>query len=128
MTVVLDAWAVVALLSGEPAGQRVAHQIDGGQAAVCTVNLGEAYYIGARRATHAGDAWSDVEAVRRRVRAVEPDWALVRQAATLKARHRLSYADAFCVATARRLDAAVWTGDHEIVALPDGVVETIDLR
>jgi len=37
------------------------------------------------------------------------------------------YADAFCVATAQRLDAPVLTGDPEIVALA-GEVEVVDLR
>lgn len=128
MTVVLDAWAVVALLTAEPAGPRVARQVDDGGAAACTINLGEAYYVGVRRRSHRGDAWPDVDALRRRVQAVEPDWPLVRAAATLKATHVLSYADAFCVATAQRLRAPVWTGDPEIVALPDGVVEVVDLR
>jgi predicted nucleic acid-binding protein len=27
----------------------------------------------------------------------------------------LAYADAFCIATAQRLNAALWTGDPEIV-------------
>ncbi|HET6570923.1 MAG TPA: AbrB/MazE/SpoVT family DNA-binding domain-containing protein [Solirubrobacterales bacterium] len=38
-------------------------------------------------------------------------------------------ADAFCVATALRLDAPLWTGDPEIVALADGLnFEVMDLR
>jgi len=55
------------------------------------------------------------------------DWPLVRAAAFVKARHRLSYADAFCVATAQRMRAPLWTGDPEILALGDEL-EVVDLR
>ena len=41
------------------------------------------------------------------------DQALVRAAAEIKSEHTLSYADAFCVATAQRFDAVVLTNDPE---------------
>ena len=41
------------------------------------------------------------------------DQPLVRAAAEIKSEHALSYSDAFCVATAQRLDAAVRTNDPE---------------
>jgi ribonuclease VapC len=41
------------------------------------------------------------------------DQSLVRAAAEIKSEHALSYADAFCVATAQRVDATVLTGDPE---------------
>jgi predicted nucleic acid-binding protein len=41
------------------------------------------------------------------------DQPLVRAAAEIKSEHTLSYADAFCVATAQRLDAVVLTDDPE---------------
>jgi predicted nucleic acid-binding protein len=62
------------------------------------------------------------------VRRIEPDWPLVRRAAAIKARGRVSYADAFCVATAQRLDAPLWTGDPEIIALAGGTLDVVDLR
>jgi predicted nucleic acid-binding protein len=51
----------------------------------------------------------------------------VRTAAQIKAGNRLSYADAFVVATAQRHSAPLYTGDPEIVALGD-LVEVVDLR
>ena len=48
---------------------------------------------------------------------------LILEAARMKAQHRLSYADAFAVATARLLGAPVLTGDPEILALPRSVAE-----
>jgi predicted nucleic acid-binding protein len=41
------------------------------------------------------------------------DQLLVRAAAEIKSEHALSYADAFCVANAQRLDAVVLTNDPE---------------
>jgi ribonuclease VapC len=41
------------------------------------------------------------------------DQPLVRAAAEIKSEHALSYADAFCAATAQRLNATVLTGDPE---------------
>lgn len=48
---------------------------------------------------------------------VPVDLQLVREAAEIKSKHALSYADAFCVATARRLSAAVLTSDPEFHAV-----------
>lgn len=53
---------------------------------------------------------------------------MVKQAATINAVGRLSCADAFCVATARRLRVPLWTGDPEIVALDGQDLTVVDLR
>lgn len=52
---------------------------------------------------------------------------LVLEAARLKARYPMSYADAFAVATARAERAAIVTGDAEILALPRDVVRVVRL-
>jgi uncharacterized protein len=57
----------------------------------------------------------------------DPDWELVVLAARVKVPGRLSYADAFCVATAIRHRAALFTGDPEILAIGP-IVELVDLR
>lgn len=93
---------------------------------VCSVNLGEVLYALTR--SHGREIAVDrVESLRRVLRVTDPDWDLVREAALHKADGGMSYADAFCVATARRHGAALATGDPEILALGD-LVETIDLR
>jgi predicted nucleic acid-binding protein len=46
---------------------------------------------------------------------IDPDWPLVSRAASIKAAGGLSHADAFCIATALRAEAPLWTGDPEIV-------------
>jgi PIN domain nuclease of toxin-antitoxin system len=129
LTAVLDAWAVVALLKEEPSGARVERQVTDGETVVSSINLGEAYYVlaGGRTPAQERRVRAAIGALATRVRVDDPDWALVLSAAQLKARRRISYTDALCVATARRHRAAVWTGDPEIVALDD-VVELVDLR
>ncbi|MBA5876244.1 MAG: PIN domain-containing protein, partial [Nitrospira sp. CR1.2] len=48
---------------------------------------------------------------------VEVDLPLVREAAEIKSEHAVSYADAFCIATARRLSGTVLTSDPEFHAV-----------
>jgi predicted nucleic acid-binding protein len=126
--VVLDAWALLAYLRDEPAAERVeAEWLESG-AAICTINLGEALYIRIRERDK-GTARGEIRVVRRRAEVVEVDWKLVRAAAEIKAGGGLSYADSFCVATARQLDSPLWTGDPEIVERADRLrCKVVDLR
>jgi ribonuclease VapC len=56
---------------------------------------------------------------------LEPvDFELVTLASQLKAEHNISYADAFCAATAIRHDAILVTGDPEFKSLEN----LIDIR
>jgi predicted nucleic acid-binding protein len=126
VTVVLDAWAVVAVLQDEPAAPQIEAAIADGVTAISSVNLGEVLYSTMRRVDRA-DAIAAVEAVRRSVRVIVPDWPTTVVAATIKAAGGLSLADAYCIATARALDARLWTGDPEIVARA-GDVRVVDLR
>ena len=126
MIVVLDAWAVIALLRDEPGADEVERMIAGGGAIMSAINLGEVLY-GLRRSHGPDIAASRVEGIRQTVRVEQPDWPLIERAAAVKAEGGVSYADAFCIATALRLSAPVATGDPEILALTD-VVESIDLR
>lgn len=127
MTAVLDAWAIVALVKAEPAAARVRAVVEEHEPHACSVNLGEAYYSlirsHGRRLAH-----ESVERIRQLVTVHAPTWAVTRDAAEIKARGRLSYADAFCVATARWCQAPLYTGDPEIVALDGDDLEVVDLR
>lgn len=127
MRVVLDAWAVVALLKAQPGGDRVGAVIARDEACMSSINLGEAYYSVVR--SHGPRIAAErVHRIRRAIDVEDPDWSLVCDAAELKARGGLSYPDAFCVATARRHAAPLYTGDPEIVALAGDGVEIVDLR
>ena len=133
-TAVADAWAALALLRGEgvaaQAMRRYLVRARGGslRLLINVVNLGEVYY---RIIQIAGREQADEKLLILRglpIEVVPAKEALVLAAARLKAEHRLSYADAFAVATARAERAAVITGDPEIVSLPRGVVRVIRLE
>lgn len=126
MTVILDAWAVTALFDDEPAAERVEAVLAEERVVVSWINLGESYYNAIRRRGR-GAADDAVWSLLPLVEAETPDSRLVMAAAVLKVPGRLSYADAFAVATAQRHRAPLWTGDPEILALSD-VVDVVDLR
>ena len=112
--IVLDAWALVAYFKGEPpAGRIESAWLDEG-ATVSSINLGEVFY-GLIRKDGEEVAIADLEKIRPLLEVIDPDWPTVAAAAKIKAGGGLSYPDAFCIATARRIDAPIWTGDPEIV-------------
>ena len=121
-SVVLDAWAVMAYLHGEPAGAVVRDVLEDARAAgsslpLSVVNWGEVVYLTVR-ARGREEAVRVVAALDALPIAVEDaDRALTSRAAILKAEHRLSYADAFAAALALALDTPLLTGDPEFRAL-----------
>jgi len=126
---VLDAWAALALLRGEGAAaasvRRYVRRAQSGNLRLflSMINMGEVYYRMARiagedRATEALDLLRELP-----IEFVQVKETVVLEAARLKAAHRLSYADAFAVATGRLEQAPVLTGDPEILALPRSVVQ-----
>ncbi len=128
MAIVLDTWALLAHLRDEDAAERVRKAWLEKGAAMCSVNLGEALYM-EMRARGMRDAGGVIEAARRELTVIDPDWQLVESAAKVKAGGGLSFADAFCVATAERLGAPLWTGDPELVNRADDLpCKVTDLR
>jgi uncharacterized protein len=128
--VVLDAWAVLALLRGERLAVEIVgtyvNQAAGGQTRllVSLLNLGEVLYrlIQVEGATTARRHVARFRAGP--IEVVQVREPLVMDAAALKAEHPISYADAFAVATARSERGILVTGDAEILALPRSVVKT----
>jgi PIN domain nuclease of toxin-antitoxin system len=126
--IVLDSWALLAYLKDEAQASRVEEAWLSQGAAISSINLGEARYMRIRERGE-GAAAADIEKIRKRSKLVGADWALIRSAARVKAKGGLSYADAFCVATALRLEAPLWTGDSEIVEIAEDLrCEVVDLR
>jgi predicted nucleic acid-binding protein len=121
--VVLDSWAVMVWLGAEqPAASEVHTLLERADAneinlSLCRINLGEVYYGVARRRGFgvADHVRTSLEASA--VELVGVDDELIWQAAGLKARHSLSYADAFAAALALRKDAPLVTGDAEFEPL-----------
>jgi predicted nucleic acid-binding protein len=114
LAIVLDTWALLAHLRNEAAAEQVRKEWIERGAAMCSVNLGEALYL-EMRVRGPDNADDTIEEARRELNVIHPDWELVTAAAKVKANGGLSFADAFCIATAERINAPLWTGDPEII-------------
>lgn len=115
MTVVLDSWAIMRLLEGaEPTASRVQAHIDAGDAVMSWINLGEVFYV-LTRVVGKASAESTVNDIEKVVEVQLPDRPTVLDAAVIKAKYPMSYADAFAAATAQRCSAPLWTGDPELL-------------
>jgi len=120
---VLDAWAIMAWLKGQkPAAQKVralletAHQIN--ELMMNIVNLGEVFYLSVKaRDLEFGERV--IGTLRSRIEIISASDDLVMAAASLKARHAISYADAFAAVTAILYNAPLVTGDPELRVLAD---------
>jgi len=120
---VLDAWAILAFLQGEePAASRVREVIESAQEGtvhlfISIINIGEVYYrIGKLRSPKEADSvLKDLSLLPIEVISADDDTVLA--AARLKMVHVLSYADAFAAVTAQQKDAALLTGDPELLEL-----------
>lgn len=116
----------MALYEDHPCVGEVEAAIDTAEAIMSAINLGEVLYK-LERDHGREQAHTLVDRLRSVTTVEDPDWELVARAAHIKADGGLSYADSFCVATAQRHDAPLYTGDPEILALKD-LVELVDLR
>lgn len=127
MTDCLDSWAILRWLEGEePAAGRVERALET-RPIMSWINLGEVFYV-VHRAAGADRAGAVVGDLRHRLRLDLPTEARVLEAAAIKARHALAYADAFAIATAVAHDAGLLTGDPEILEEVDPTWQVVDLR
>lgn len=120
---VLDAWAVLALLQGEePAAGQVKNLLEQAQAGqvelfISIINLGEIFYrIGKRQGKdQAFQTLDQIQPLALKVVSATDERVLA--AAALKIQHPISHADAFAAATALELEAILVTGDPELIEL-----------
>ncbi len=116
---VLDSFALLAYLQDEPGAQIVQDVLadESAEILLCTVNLGEVYYITYREKgeAEAEEALLIVEQLP--IEEVVPDRELILQAARIKASFSISYADAFVAALAERRQGTIVTGDSEFKQL-----------
>ena len=125
--IVLDAWALLALVfKEEPAAGKVKELFDAEEKSmpsiyISWINLGEVYYNIARRKglTAADTVLNDINMLP--ISCQVPTKVDVLAAATIKSKHKLSYADAFAVSLAQKIKGTILTGDPEIVLLKDFV-------
>ena len=119
---VLDSFALVSFFHKEPGWQKISklfYELASSKerAVLNIVNWGEFYYVVRRRV---GKRKADEALVlldQLPVDILETDRGLVKDAAEIKADFPVSYADAFCVATARRVDGRILTNDREFEAV-----------
>ena len=124
---VLDSFAVLALLGREPGSEEVVKLLrkaqDGEARVLMTwVNAGEVVYIVERRwgVERLYVALAALEATALEIVPVERNLALL--AAHIKAEHAIAYADAFAAALAQHNSAKLVTGDPEFKHL-EGILD-----
>lgn len=119
---VFDSYALLAFLEDEPGAAQVEkalREVMGGKAEgwLCLINWGEIYYTTMRE--QGEKVAEEVAALLSHypLQLVEVDQTLAMEAARLKARFRIAYADCFAAAVAKQRSATVLTGDPEFRAL-----------
>ncbi|MBP1912208.1 type II toxin-antitoxin system VapC family toxin [Thermococcus stetteri] len=126
MRAVLDSYAILTYIADEDGADKVEEYLSLARAGKAelymnVVNLGEIYYILARRKGVEVANLSVALFKEEPIKFVSVDGRLSLLAGRIKAFHRLSYADAFAVATAIDLNATLVTGDEEFKAVEDNV-------
>jgi predicted nucleic acid-binding protein len=121
---VLDTYALVAFFRAEKGADEIekflVDALQGKhQLYLCSYNAGEIYYAIWRKEGKAMADGCRRKLLQFQITIVEADLQLTFEAATLKAIHKLSYADAHAAALALHLNATVLTGDKEFNNLKD---------
>jgi ribonuclease VapC len=121
---VLDTFAIVAFFRNEKGAAEVEKllldALSGKQQLyMCSYNAGEVYYSIWRKngKTIAQECLKKL--LQFEITIIEPDLQLTLEAATIKATHKLSFADAHAAALALHLNASLITGDKEFNNLKD---------
>jgi len=116
----LDSFALLAYLKKEKGHEKVKTLLssDDTDLMINDINLGEIFYILARaRGIEQAEYFIDIVFPSLPVRNIGNGIADVLEAARIKSRHSMSYADCFAAATAIREKAAIVTGDPEFKQL-----------
>ena len=115
---ILDAFAFMAYLENEPGAERIETILKDVQAGkahayISIINLGEIIYNTERRygLAKAQDTLALIQ--RMPIEVLPADNQTVLAAAHIKANHPISYADAFVVVAAQKLNGIIMTGDAE---------------
>jgi uncharacterized protein len=114
----LDSFALISLFNKEPGWKQVRgvlHDLEsaGERALLCRINWGEFYYIVRRRYGKQKSYETLILLEQLPIEILSADDQLVKEAAEIKAEYPLAYADAFCIATAKRHNTYILTSDPE---------------
>ena len=127
--VVLDSYALISYLEREKGYQEVAKIFDecvakNREAFLCVVNWGEVIYHGFRAGGEKTARLAEDAMIALPVQLVgldETKRELTREAAQLKAVHKMSYADCFAAALAMKKKCELITGDKEFKQVEDRI-------
>lgn len=116
--VVLDSFAILAFLNQEPgydAIKKLFRQAGRQQVKLYLneINVGECYYIIHKTRSEAAAEKFLLTLQTLSIELTNNSFQDVIEAAKIKAAFTLSYADAFVISTARKLNALIYTGDQE---------------
>lgn len=112
----LDSFALLAYLKKEDNYEKVVSLLSSEDVLIMIneINLGEIFYILAReRGVEKAEYFINTILPSLPIRSISNTFENVLESARIKAGHSLSYADCFAVATAKREDATIVTGDPE---------------
>ena len=126
---VFDSYALMAFFQAEDGAETVKTILEKAlkgetRVSMSAINLGEIFYLSVRKfgEERAEQLREDIK--RLPVKIEEVTFERIMEAARIKARYPVSYADAFCVALALELKAPVVTGDPEMKHL-DPLIDII---
>jgi len=126
MTRVLDAHGLLVFLEKETGFEKVEQSFVTAvekerPLLMASVNFGEVYYIVLRECGQ--DKAHEIEKIIRTlpIEIVDVDMQIAREAARLKANHKISYADCFAAALAKLHKGEVITGDKEFKSLENEI-------
>jgi len=123
---VLDSYAMIAYFEDEPGADRVAQilrQLIQGKAKgyMSVVNWGEVYYNTMREEGVAEAEKVILQLDKFPIQIVEVNRNFAYEAAKLKGKYRIAYADCFAVALSAKLNASLVTGDPDFKKLQERI-------
>lgn len=120
--IVFDSYAFIALFREEKGFELVRDLLvkmanNESEGYITGINVGEVFYMISRK-SNAKKAEIAIDAISKMpVKIIEPDLKMCLDAAAIKAKYRLSYADAFAASLTISLPATLITGDKEFESL-----------
>lgn len=125
----MDSYAMIAFFENEPGAEKVALILKSllerkAKAYMSVINWGEIYY-NTLREQDAETAEKVIEQLKQYpIELVDADQKITYEAAKLKGRYKIAYADCFTAALSHRLKAVIVTGDPEFKILAkEGLIE-----
>jgi len=122
--IILDSYALLCFLKDETGSDKVEKKIRAAVSGTChlmmsLINLGEVFYILYREMGEEFAIKQEAEIFRLPIEFIETDWSLIREAAMIKAKYSIAFADCFTAAIAFRKEASILTGDPEFKKLEE---------